>query len=512
MKIRPLVGFFDRTVKFAMNARPRGVAIAALFCAASLAIAAPPTEILLEGPGAGGAIASIQTISISDGLTLTVSAKLDNGSLGLFTRTTGIGWRTPFVSDELGLTARGEIFEAAGSGTGSLTAFSAGIYNRPGVLGPTVPGIIDSAWTATNSQTLFTGAVELGMRGESLPVPYSSFWYSLSNVQLSVAGIATWLGTTSTNSDGLPSHWGIYRRLSGTELDVVMAGGGSASTGSATYVIDNGSWPRNYRMSAAGTHAAIVCSVLDGTVSKRAVITRDLASSAANVAAIVGTPISLETAAPKWKDISFAIPSDEGRCAGTGKLLIVGKVAATQFDDSVVVVNGQIVLREGATIGGWVLHGNVFDASMNSAGDWAAVWQVHSATNEENHSTVLIVNGEIVLMPGVATISVPPLTVPNTLGALTADVEVGASTPGDPVPVFIIAKIGNTRAVLQVDGPLANACCAADFNNDFIADFFDYLDFMDVFSAGDPTADFNLDGEIDFFDYLDFVNAFSVGC
>ncbi len=54
--------------------------------------------------------------------------------------------------------------------------------------------------------------------------------------------------------------------------------------------------------------------------------------------------------------------------------------------------------------------------------------------------------------------------------------------------------------------------CAGDFNADTVVDFFDYLDFVDKFSANDTRADFNLDGVIDFFDYLDFVDAFSVGC
>lgn len=479
-----------------------------ILCTSSLAAAAP-TELLNEGDSAGNArtIAAIQTISISDGLTLTIGARLDNGTKGLWTRTSDLGWRTPFVNDMIGQSARGEIFEVAGSGTGSLTAFSVGIYNRPGVLGTTVPGIIDSAWTATNGQSFETGAVELGMRGQPLPVPHTSYWYSLSNLQLSSAGIAAWLGTTTATSDGLPSQWGLYRRISGSTLDVVVGGGELAANGSETSEIDGGSWPRTYRMSPAGTHAAIVCSVIDGTSSKRAVVTRDLAQSTAAVAAKVGSPISLQTGAPKWKDLLLAIPSDEGPCAGTSKLLIVGTIAATQFDDSVVVVNGEIVLREGTTIGEWVLHGNVFDAAMNSAGDWAAVWQVHSAADESVLSSVLIVNGNVVLMPGAAT-----NVSPHTVAALTADVEVGASIPGSPVPVYVIAKVGSTRTVLLVDGPVADMCCAADFNNDYSVDFFDYLDFTQAFASNDPAADFNQDEVVDFFDYLDFVNAFSVGC
>lgn len=54
--------------------------------------------------------------------------------------------------------------------------------------------------------------------------------------------------------------------------------------------------------------------------------------------------------------------------------------------------------------------------------------------------------------------------------------------------------------------------CPADYNNDAIVDFFDYLDFVADFSSSANSADFNGDTVIDFFDYLDFVAAFSSGC
>ena len=71
----------------------------------------------------------------------------------------------------------------------------------------------------------------------------------------------------------------------------------------------------------------------------------------------------------------------------------------------------------------------------------------------------------------------------------------------------------NTAAIeffARVLAPIAP--CAADFNRDGFNDFFDYLDFVDLFSIGIPVADFNRDGVVDFFDYLDFVDAFSAGC
>ncbi len=54
--------------------------------------------------------------------------------------------------------------------------------------------------------------------------------------------------------------------------------------------------------------------------------------------------------------------------------------------------------------------------------------------------------------------------------------------------------------------------CTADFNQDSVVDFFDYLDFVSAFSASEPAADFNDDSVIDFFDYLDFVDSFAGGC
>ncbi len=66
--------------------------------------------------------------------------------------------------------------------------------------------------------------------------------------------------------------------------------------------------------------------------------------------------------------------------------------------------------------------------------------------------------------------------------------------------------IASNTAMLSIDG------CLADFNCDGVADFFDYLDFVDAFSSSLPGADFNRDGIVDFFDYLDFVDTFSNGC
>jgi hypothetical protein len=54
--------------------------------------------------------------------------------------------------------------------------------------------------------------------------------------------------------------------------------------------------------------------------------------------------------------------------------------------------------------------------------------------------------------------------------------------------------------------------CAADFDGNGQADFFDYLEFAQAFSSDDPRADVDGNGQVDFFDYLEFAAAFDAGC
>ncbi|MFG0283369.1 MAG: GC-type dockerin domain-anchored protein [Phycisphaerales bacterium JB039] len=54
--------------------------------------------------------------------------------------------------------------------------------------------------------------------------------------------------------------------------------------------------------------------------------------------------------------------------------------------------------------------------------------------------------------------------------------------------------------------------CLADVNADGTLDFFDFLEFQNMFAIGDTDADFTRDGLLDFFDFLAFQNEFARGC
>ncbi|MDX2149083.1 MAG: PEP-CTERM sorting domain-containing protein [Planctomycetota bacterium] len=76
----------------------------------------------------------------------------------------------------------------------------------------------------------------------------------------------------------------------------------------------------------------------------------------------------------------------------------------------------------------------------------------------------------------------------------------------------IVGEGINPQGVVQAWMVRFDSACAADFNSDGQADFFDYLDFVVAFDAEAPEADVNDDAQVDFFDYLDFVASFDAGC
>jgi photosystem II stability/assembly factor-like uncharacterized protein len=56
------------------------------------------------------------------------------------------------------------------------------------------------------------------------------------------------------------------------------------------------------------------------------------------------------------------------------------------------------------------------------------------------------------------------------------------------------------------------ASCEADLNGDGVLDLFDFLEYVNLFNAGDMTADCTGDQVLDLFDFLCYVNLFNTGC
>ncbi|MBM4108499.1 MAG: EF-hand domain-containing protein [Phycisphaerae bacterium] len=61
-------------------------------------------------------------------------------------------------------------------------------------------------------------------------------------------------------------------------------------------------------------------------------------------------------------------------------------------------------------------------------------------------------------------------------------------------------------------GTGAGACSRADWNEDGVIDFNDFLAFLNDFNNLDDCADLNGDGVVDFNDFLEFLNIYNAGC
>src|SRR5690606_5260874 len=71
-----------------------------------------------------------------------------------------------------------------------------------------------------------------------------------------------------------------------------------------------------------------------------------------------------------------------------------------------------------------------------------------------------------------------------------------------------------TEAAIDAFKLISAECvtCRADVNGDGEPDFFDFVEFQNLFAAGDLKADFDDSGDLSFFDFLAFQNEFAAGC
>jgi hypothetical protein len=67
------------------------------------------------------------------------------------------------------------------------------------------------------------------------------------------------------------------------------------------------------------------------------------------------------------------------------------------------------------------------------------------------------------------------------------------------------------KLFITVEGDTTGGC-RADLDGDGDLTIFDFLQFQNLFDAGDLTADFDSDGSLTIFDFLAFQNEFDLGC
>lgn len=81
----------------------------------------------------------------------------------------------------------------------------------------------------------------------------------------------------------------------------------------------------------------------------------------------------------------------------SGSFMFTGDTDADSAMDEFVVLDGQIVLREGDAVADGVFDGSIEGAYLNENGDFACIWDI---TNADGNLEALILNGDLVLMEG----------------------------------------------------------------------------------------------------------------
>ncbi|MFI4916817.1 MAG: GC-type dockerin domain-anchored protein [Phycisphaerales bacterium JB060] len=88
------------------------------------------------------------------------------------------------------------------------------------------------------------------------------------------------------------------------------------------------------------------------------------------------------------------------------------------------------------------------------------------------------------------------------------DVDGGGDVNGDGLDDALFGQYGSTNFVLYG----RDLGCQADLDGDGVLTVFDFLEFQNLFTAGDPRADFDGDGRLTVFDFLEFQTEFARGC
>ena len=100
--------------------------------------------------------------------------------------------------------------------------------------------------------------------------------------------------------------------------------------------------------------------------------------------------------------------------------------------------------------------------------------------------------------------------------AAVSDGEANWSDINEAVLFDLSADVTGDLIVNQDDLDAIDAIlgtdCPADLDGNGTLDIFDFLEFQNLFDAGDLRADLDGSGSLDIFDFLEFQNLFDAGC
>ena len=221
----------------------------------------------------------------------------------------------------------------------------------------------------------------------SLPGFFSTF---NSRPGITFTGMPYWVGGVSTTQGGGTQQRVLFKELSATP--VLM--GGDTIVGITEPLQANTGIDFDVRFSAAGTNYILVSDLESSAAINTVVVLNGEAATVGGAVLREGTVIPSSSGGngvETWDNFDFLGIRENGG------FMVTGDSDAAALVDEFVLIDGEIVLREGDAVNGGTLNGSIEGAFLNEDGDWAVTWDYDvGADNFE----VLIVNGEVVLAEG----------------------------------------------------------------------------------------------------------------
>jgi hypothetical protein len=338
------------------------------------------------------------------------------------------------------------------------------------------------------------------------------FWSFGSRPSITSDGQVWFVGGITSTAGGTTQNRGLF--TGGNSTSVVLLGGQMVS-GLDSPLNTGTTVDFDFRVSGSGQHyiAPVVLST-GSTANDGAVVFDGAGLTAGNSLVREGTVVPVSVGGDgieTYQNFDFMGVTD------AGSWMVTGDTNAATTADEYVMVNGMMVLRDGAVIGSDTVQGDIEGGYLNNDGDWAVVWDVSNNTIE-----ALIVNGQIVLREG-DTVDWTGDGVAEVDSLLTDFTGISALTlsdrAGGAVQAYFTANVNVGGTVIEGALRLSvgiGPACPCDFNNDNALNSQDYFDFLSCFFGGGcppgQDADFNDDNTVNSQDYFDFLSCFFGGC
>jgi len=229
---------------------------------------------------------------------------------------------------------------------------------------------------------------------EEEPFPYRDgwFWRFGSRPGVTRDGVPYFVGGITDVQGGSTQERGLFK---GPDGEPVYIGGTVINGLPDPVAATTGNVSFDYRFSAYGTYviAEVQTDTGDFNTDNHIVINDSVVLAG-------GLPMSEGGLVPEaigglpgesWDNWDYLGVNE------AGQYLVTGDTDAATSQDEFLLLDGQIVLREGQELDGWILDGSLQHAFLGEDGDWACVWDGDNGTEVLE---ILIFNGEIVLIEG----------------------------------------------------------------------------------------------------------------